>query len=843
MDKQGLVQKVYSIPIKELFKLLNSSPNGLTEEEAKKRLEIYGLNELEEKKESKFLLFIHQFNNPLVYILILASIITFLLGDYLDSGIITGIIFINGILGFLQEIKAQASLEALKNLTQIKTTVIRNNKEIKIPVSYIVPGDIVVLGEVDVVPADLRLIESSGLLVDEAILTGESIPVEKDASIILKENTPLYERKNILFKGTLVVRGKGKGIVYATGKDTEIGKIAEKVKEKSPETPLQKSLKSFSKKWILYLSVILIFIFIIGILQERDLYTLFMLMVSELVSSVPEGLPLVVTFILVIGAMKLAKKNTLVKYLPAVETLGSTTFIVSDKTGTITEGKLEVEDYYAMDKEKLFLGAALCNDAYDSKGDPLEIALLQWLEKEGFNWKEAKEKYKRVWEHPFDTSLRLMATVNDINGKKVLLVKGAFESLIKLTKGNISHLEEIHDKMAENGLRVIAVGYAEIDKIPESITDAEIEIVGLIGFLDPPKEGVKESVRVAKNAGIKVIMVTGDNIKTATAIAKMVGIYDKSSLSLKGEDLKKYSEEELYKILKRTSVVARATPEDKYRIVKVLQKNKEIVAVTGDGVNDVPALKVANLGIAMGSGSEAAKEVAKMIITDNNLKVIIDAIKYGRNIALNLRKTIYYLMSASLGEIGLISSAFLMNFPLPLHPIQILWINVVTEGVQDKTFAFNKEEKNIMKEKPKPPEKVFFDKSQIVNILYTGILLSVINLAVFLYFLEKTELKHAIAITFTSLVVNKWFDGFQAIIEQPFFKDLKKSLTINPYMYLGVGIGVALQLSATYIFPEWLHTMPLTISDWIVVISTSLLFFLLIEVKKWVNLFQKEKIK
>ncbi len=838
MDKKGQFI-AYALSKKEIFSLLKTSPEGISSEEAEKRLKIYGLNELEEKKESKLLIFFRQFNNPLVYVLIVASIITFFMGDYLDSGIITGIIFINGILGFFQEIKAQASLEALKKLTQTKTTVIRNNKEIEVPVSLIVPGDVVVLGEGDVVPADIRLIEASGLLVDEAILTGESIPVEKDAEEILPENTPIYKRKNILFKGTIVVRGKGKGVVFATGKNTEIGKIAEKIKEKSPETPLQRALKSFSKKWLLILFVLLFSIFIIGLIQGRDFYTLFLLIVSGLVSSVPEGLPLVVTFILVIGAMRLLKKKTLVKYLPSVETLGSTTFIVSDKTGTITEGKLKVEEYYSIDKEKLYLAAALCNDAYDSKGDPLEVALLKWLEKEGVNWKDIRKKYKRIWEHPFDTNLRLMATVNEIDDKKILFVKGALESLVKFTENDYSQFQKVHDEMAENGLRVIAVGFAEIEKIPDFITDTKIKLIGLIGFLDPPKEGVKYAVNTARKAGIRVIMVTGDNIKTATAVAKMVDIYKEGDLSILGENLEKYSDEELYNILKRTSVVARATPENKYRIVKILQNKREIVAVTGDGVNDVPALKVADLGIAMGSGSDAAKEVAKMIITDNNLKVIVDAIKYGRSVAINLRKTIYYLMSYSFGSLGLILSAFILNYPLPLYPIQILWINVVTEGVQDKTFAFNKEDIDVMSEKPKRPEKVFFDKKQLIDIIFAAFTMTVLTLVLFIKMLEITNINHAVAVTFTSLIVIQWVHGFQAVIYLPFFKDIKKSLTVNPYMYIGISIGIFLQLLATYLFPNWLRTVPLTVSDWEIILGTSLLFFMIIEIKKWIEFFIK----
>lgn len=828
------LENPYSKDIGEILKALNTDIKGISTEEAKRRLQIYGKNELEERKEKLYVIFLRQFNNPLVFILIVAAIITAVIGDFLDAGIITGIILINGILGFIQEVKARVSLESLKRLTEIKTNVIRDGKQVEVPVSEVVPGDIVVLGEGDVVPADLRLIESSGLLVDESVLTGESIPVEKNADVILPPETPIYERKNILFKGTLVVRGKGKGVVYATGFDTEIGKIVKRAGEKSPETPLQRALRSFSKKWLVLLIFVLITIFIIGILQGRELYTLFMLIVSELVSSVPEGLPLVVTFILVIGAVKLAKKKTLTKYLPAVETLGSATFIVSDKTGTITEGKLKVSDYYTEDKEKLFLASALCNDAYDSKGDPLEVALLKWLEREDFNWKKAREKYKRKWEHPFDTKLRLMATINEVNGRKFLFVKGAFESLINLAVNDISEFQEIHDRMADNGLRVIAVGYSEIDEISDDITKTRIKIIGLVGFLDPPKEGVKEAVETARRAGIRVVMVTGDNIKTAVAIAKMVGIYKEGDFSILGQQVDKYTEDELYRILKRTSVVARATPENKYRIVKTLQKNLEIVAVTGDGVNDVPALKVADLGIAMGSGTEAAKEVAKMIITDNNLGVIVDAVKYGRVIALNLRRTIYYLMSCSFGEIGVITSAFLMNMPLPLHPIQILWINVVTEGVQDKTFAFNKEDKDVMSEKPKKPEKVFFDKKQLFDILFAATFMALISLGVFILSLEKNT-PYAMTMAFTTLIVSQWFNGFQSIKLTPFFYKPISSFTVNPYMYLGVSIGALLQLLATYTFPEFLHITPLSLNDWIIVLVSGFIFFLILEVKKWVE--------
>ena len=828
-------KQFHSLSVKETLKALKAGKEGLSSKEAVLRLEKYGLNSIQGKKESLLTVFLRQFNNPLVYILLVAIGITTYMGDKIDAVIIGIIVLVNGLLGFFQEVKARASVESLKKMTETKAHVIRDGKEKVIPVSEVVPGDIVIVLEGDVVPADIRLIEAAGLLIDESILTGESIPVEKKADVILPEDTPLYKRNNILFKGTIVVRGKGKGVVFATGENTEIGKIAEKIKEKSPESPLNRALKAFSLKWMIILFIILGFILLLGITQGRDLYKVFLLIISELVSAVPEGLPLVVTFVLVMGSLALAKKKTLVKYLPAVETLGSATYIVSDKTGTITEGKLRVEDFKATDNEALYLTATLCNDAEEEKGDPLEVALLKWLSELGFNWKKARKAYRRIWEHPFDTHLRLMATVNKIDNENYIFVKGAFETLSRMAVNDVALFKKWHDEMAQKGLKVLTFGFSKVSRIPEDIEKAKIEIVGLVGFLDPPKRGVKEAVETARKAGIKVIMVTGDNLKTAVAVAKMVSIYKDKDVAISGSNLSGYSDEELYNLLKMTSVVARATPEDKFRIVKVLQRHREIVAVTGDGVNDVPALKVADLGIAMGGGTEAAKDVAKMIITDNNLSVIVDAVKQGRTIANNIRKVIYYLLSCSFGEIILLTSAFLFKLPLPLYPIQILWINLVTEGVQDKTFAFCKDEKNLMEEKPKKPEKTFFDRRQLFDISFVAIIMGFLNFILFIYLLGIVSYEKAVTITFSSLIANQWLNGIQAIKEEPFFKNIRKSFTVNPYMYLGSGIGFILQLGAVYIFPQWIHTVPLHFKDWIFILGTSVAVFLMIEIKKWVQ--------
>jgi len=830
---------MYYKNIDEVISQLNSSIDGLTSEEAEKRLKIYGLNELEEgKKESRLKLFLSQFNSPLIYILIIAGVIAYFLGEEKDSFVIFGLIFINGLIGFYQELKAISSIEALKKLTALKTVVKRDKKEIEIDASYLVPGDIVFLREGDIVPADIRLIWSASLLVDESILTGESVPVEKTSDIVLDENTPIYNRVNILFKGTTIVKGKAIGIVYATGKNTEIGKIAEKAKLKSPKSPLSQAIADFSKKWVIVLIIILSLIFLIGILQGRSIKDMFFYTVAQLVSAVPEGLPIVLTITLVVGSLRLLRNKTLVKYLPAVETLGSATYICSDKTGTITEGKLKVEKVYTTDEENTILNAILCNDSDGERGDPLEIALIKWVEENNIDWIKIREEYKREIDIPFDTQKRYMAVIVKKDEKYILYIKGAFESLISMSENqDYEKLNKIHDEMAENGLRVLAFGYAVLDDMNQNIEEIKIKITGLIGFLDPPRDKVAEAVKIAKKAGIRIIMITGDNILTAKAIAKSVGIFEEKDLAVEGKELNNLNEKELYNLLKKISVIARAAPEDKFRVVKALQENGEVVAVTGDGVNDVPALKVADLGIAMGSGSEAAKEASKMVITDNNLSVIVNAIKIGRIINQNISKVILYLLSTNIFEIMYLSLAILSGMKLPLYPTHILWINLVTDGVQDKAFPFTKEEKNVLEEKPKKPKEVFIGKIQIIRILYNGIFMGISHFILFYYLINKFSYEIALTISFCSAVISQWSVGIQSIKLEPYFKDIKKSFTINPYIYFGIGIGVLLQFSAIYIFPQFFHVVPLSFNEFLYALILPILIFIAIELRKWVEIF------
>jgi len=827
----------HSLTIENLFKIYKTSYQGLNQEESEKRLKLYGENLLKEKEESKLIIFLRQFNSVLVYVLLIASLISFFTYKYVDFFVIIFLIFINGIIGFVQEIKALSSIKALKKLTESKTKVIRNNHILEISSSKIVPGDITLFTEGSIITADIRLFDSQSLMVDESTITGESLPVIKDHTAKIPKEALPYELKNTLLSGTTVVRGIGKGIVTKTGNNTYFASIAAE-KEKSPKTPLTKAIELFSKRYVIFLIIIFVIIGIIGFFQNRSWIDLTYILIAELVSSLPEGLPIVVTTVMVVGAIALSKKKTLIRYLPSVETLGSATIIASDKTGTITEGKLLVKDYFSKDIEKTKLIASLCNDAKNDVGDPIDIALSHWAE----DFDKINEKHTRLKSYPFDVNLRMMATMSEIKGKKTLLIKGAYESLKEIAQNtkDFEELEKSLYSMSEKGLRTLALGIG--DFIETDFKNWKINIVAIIGFLDPPKKGVKEAVFEAKRANIKVMMITGDFPLTAKTIAEEVGIFKKENNILTGKEIDQMEDKTLYEALKNTTVLARILPEHKSRIVRVLQKNKQIVAVSGDGVNDVPALKTADLGIAMGSGTEAAKNVSKMIITDSNLKVIIDAIKNGRIIVNNIRKVIYYLLSSGLQEITLISLAILINLPLPLTPLQILWINIVTDGVQDKTFPFAKDEEDVMKKKPQKPSKQFFNISQIINILTFGLSSGFLTLELFKHLLKNYSYVVSLTIIFSSVVVMQWANGIQAQKEkEPFFKNIKKSFTINPFIFLGIAIGIILQLFAVYVAEDIFSSIKIPIHLWIYPLIMFLVAFFLVEIRKWIFLLIKRK--
>ncbi len=826
----------HALSIEETFKELEVTTSGLKDEEVKKRQSYFGKNTLEEETTSLFRIFFRQFKSIPIYVLFAASLVSIVVGEWLDCTVILGIVLINGLLGFWQEAKAEASLSALKKMTESRNKVVRNGEYLEVPSSELVPGDYILLQEGDVVTADVRLTESTGLMVDESSMTGESVPVIKDHEVILEEKALPYELTNMLLAGTVVVRGLGYGVVAKTGKKTYLASIAEKAIEASPKTPLNKAIDFFMRRFVLILIVVFILLGVIGFMQGRNLMDLSYILVAGLVSAVPEGFVVVVTLIMVLGSLALSKKHTLIRSLSSVETLGSVTFLASDKTGTITEGKLVVKEVYAKDLEKLKKIAALCNDANESSEDPLDIALSKWVE----NYDQYRANYPRVWTHPFDTHLMLMATVNKVDDHEELYIKGAFEVLKEKAEGHEEY-EVALTSFLEQGLRVIAFGEGQWEDNTDP-SSWKIKMVGLIGFLDPPKAGVKEAIISAKKAGIHILMITGDHPMTAKAIAQEVQIWEENDHIITGQQVEDFSDEELLVALKKSTVLARVLPEHKYRIVKLLQEAKEIVAVTGDGVNDVPALKAADIGIAMGSGTEAAKSVSQMVIVDSNLKVIIGAIRNARVISDNIRKVIYFLVSTTLQEVVLMVLAIISRLPLPLLAIQILWINLVGDGVQDKTFPFAKEEGNVMSRRPRRPEKQFFDGVQITRIFSFGLLVGLMCFFLYVYLIRIYSPCLVSTILFTCVTVAQWANGIQAQKEvEPFFKNVVHSLKINPYIYLGIGLGVLLQLITIYVAPKVFHVMPLEFSYWRYPSLFFIATFAIVEVRKWAEYLWSKK--
>jgi Ca2+-transporting ATPase len=825
-----LPENPHALPSETLRHLLGTGPGGLGEAEARARLALFGRNILEEERESRLALFLRQFRSLLIYILVLAAIISLFVADIKDFLIIIFIVLVNSVIGFWQELRAEASLEGLKKLTESRVRVVREGIGQVIPSEELVPGDLVVLAEGDLVTADIRLTETSALAVDESSLTGESLPVIKDHAASVPEDAPPYDLENSLLSGTSIVRGTGRGYVVRTGRGTYFAGLAELAQERSPESPFTRAIGDFSRSYITLLIGIFTIVGIIAVFQGRPPAGIAYLLVAQMVSAVPEGLPIVVTIIMVVGAMALSRRKTLVRHLPAVETLGSATIIASDKTGTITEGRLSVHEAYALDDDALLLAAALCNDARDGSGDPIDVALSRWVGEYG----KIRSDNPRFWVFPFDTVKKLMATANRTAGEEQFFIKGAYEELRKYANNipRLGFLEQELDAMAGRGLRVLAFGAGRWHG--EDPASWSYSIVGIVGFLDPPKPSAAAAVRTAREAGVRVVMITGDYSLTAKEIARSVHIWREGDTVLTGPEIEGMADEALLAVLKTTTVLARILPEHKYRIVKLLQEHGEIVTVTGDGVNDVPALRAADLGIAMGSGTEAAKSAAKMVIVDNDLSVIVDAIRNARVIVDNIRKVIYYLVSTSLTEIVLITTSVLAGLPLPLLPIQILWVNLVTDGVQDKTFPFIGEEGNVMARRPTQPSKQFFDRRQVRRILTFGLSVGLLGYGMFWYLLGLYPYELAVSIMFTAFVCLQWCNGLQAQLEhEPYLRDIRRSATINPYIFLGIGAGICLQLVAIYVIPGVFGVVPLAPWHWVHVIALSLAAFLIIEAVKW----------
>ena len=783
--------------VKDVEKELETNQEtGLSAEEVAKRKETYGLNQLKEKKKkSLFMRFVDQFKDFSIIILIIAAIVSGFVGvaegeGITDTIIILIVVILNAVIGVTQESKAEKSLEALQKLTDHASKVVRDGNVTVVPAKELVPGDIVVLDTGDYIPADLRIIEAVNLKTQESSLTGESVPVDKTTEKIDGEDVGIGDRTNMLFSSSLVTYGRGKGIVVETGMTTEVGKIAEMINETEEQiTPLQQKLNKLGKTLGITAIVICVVIFIIGLFQQKEPIHMFMTAVSLAVAAIPEGLVAVSTIVLAIGVQKMVKRNAIVKKLPAVETLGSATVICSDKTGTLTQNKMTVEKVFlngeikdleeidskhvSEDMTTLVYANMLCNDTKIAKdgtltGDPTETALVDMAFTLNFD-PSIYDRMTRIAEVPFDSDRKLMTTVNKVNQSYIAYTKGGVDELLRICKGYVYNNEikndlenyavtirQKNEEMAKEALRVLACAYKEFDHEPtkEELENIESDLifVGMVGMIDPPREEAKKAVEKCKTAGIKTVMITGDHKITATAIAKKLGILENEDEAITGAELEKMSDEDLQKHVRQYSVYARVSPEHKVRIVKAWQKNGEIVAMTGDGVNDSPALKTSDIGCAMGIvGTDVAKEAADVILTDDNFATIVSAVEEGRRIYDNILKVIQFLLSSNIGEVVVLFLATLLT-PLfaqwfgitdiahleILLPIHILWINLVTDSLPALALAFDPANADIMNRKPNKPGKGVFTKGMTWRIVYQGVMIGLLTLGAFMIGLATT---------------------------------------------------------------------------------------------------------
>ena len=846
-----------------LRRLQTSTKMGLADNEIESRKEKYGSNKLQEKKKENIVIkFIKQFNDFMIIILIIASIISAFTSymqrenDYVDSIIIIAIVILNAIMGLVQEARAEKSIESLKKLTPQIAKVIREGKIQEINAEELVPGDIIELEAGNYVPADCRIIEGFNLKIEESSLTGETEPVEKSEAQILEEKIPLGDMKNMGFMASIVVSGHGKAIVTDTGMNTKIGKIANMInEEEAPETPIQKKLSEVGKTLGIVCLVICAIIYVIGILKKIEPIEMFMTSVGLAVAAIPEGLPAIVTIMLSIGVTKMARKNSIIRKLPAVETLGCSNVICSDKTGTLTQNKMTVVKTISDDEELLLKLGCMCTDCdiKDEKeaiGEPTEVAIVNNALLKGINKKELYNKMNRISEIPFDSNRKLMTTIHRLESGYRSITKGAPDVMINkcdriYRNGKIERLSEEEKRkiqnqntqLADDALRVIAVGYRDFEFMRKDVTNLEENLifVGLIGMIDPPREGVKEAVRTCKKAGIKTVMITGDHIATAKAIAKELGILEMGDMAITGAELDNISDNELTRNIASYSVFARVTPEHKVRIVKAWQKTGAVVAMTGDGVNDSPALKNADIGIAMGKGgTDVAKNASDMVLMDDNFVTIVQAIRQGRNIFDNIKKAIHFLIATNIGEITTIFIGLLLGLQSPLLAIQLLWINLVTDSLPAIALGLEKEEKGIMERKPRNSKKSIFADGLWSKIITEGIMLGVLDLFIFSLGNNLYGIDVARTMAFVALGLLELVHSFNIKSEGSI---LKKGALNNKFLMGSFILGTLLQVIVVIIpyFANIFSLVTLNQTQWLYTIIISLLPLPIIEMQKWIN--------
>ncbi|RLG74877.1 MAG: ATPase [Thermoprotei archaeon] len=877
----------WSIPVDIVLSRFRTHPfKGLKSSIAEDRIKKYGPNIIKEaKKRSVFMIFIDQFKSFLVLILIVASLFSIILGEVKDALVILAIVLLMSLLGFIQEYRAEKTIEALRKLTTPKAKVIRDGVLKIINASQVVPGDLVIVEEGDRVPADIRLIESLELHVDESSFTGESIPVLKNASAIVSPKAPIYERKNMVFMGTYVIRGKGKGVVVATGMNTELGKIARAIEEVPMEkTFLQKSLDRLGKNLgYMFIASVLI-VFILGYVRGLGTFLeLLMTSIALAVAAIPEGLPAIVTIILALGVWRMAKRNAIVKKISQVETLGITTVICTDKTGTLTknemtvrkvvlpsglvadvsgsgyslEGKIHVNgrevDVESLPEEfKLLIEAAvLCNNAFlrieNGKvrimGDPLEASLLILAEKAGVSTNSLRGIRVRVHEIPFDSSRKMMTTVHRVSGEFIVYCKGAPEvilskskyvmingEVIKLADEVIKQIESEVKNYASQALRILAFAFKKVKELDARKLEQDLVFLGFVGIMDPPREEVYEAIAKAKEAGIKVIMVTGDHKETAIAIAKEIGLEVEGKLVLTGKELEEISDEELEKIVDNVAIFARVTPSHKVKVVKALKNRGHIVAMTGDGVNDAPALKMADIGIAMGiRGTDVAKEAADLILLDDNFSTIVKAVEEGRIIYDNVKKPIRYLISANIGEVASILLSEIANLPLIFRPAQILWMNLITDSFPAIALGLEPSEPGIMSKKPKDIIKELFTLRTMSYAIFIGLIMAVITMFLYLTNLPL-NISYARAAAFTFIVFSQVMYALSSRSAENTITKL--GILSNRSMVYALIVSIVLQLLAIYGLPSMFDVEPLSLSDLSLIMLISLIIILVDETRK-----------
>ena len=845
--------------------------NGLSSTEALRRLEKYGKNKLEtKKKKTLFKQFLSQLKDVMIYILIIAAMISAFLGEISDALIILLVIIINAVIGVIQESKAEKALDALKELSTPKALVKRDGSLKEILSEDIVPGDIVIIDAGRYIPGDLRLIDTANLKIEESAFTGESVPSEKDASFLPDKEIPIGDQNNMAFMSTLATYGRGVGVVVGTGMNTEIGKIAKMIEqEENDETPLQKKLSELGKILGFLAVGICILIFIISFFQGRDLLEMFLTSISLAVAAIPEGLPAIVAIVLALGVQRMVKKNAIIRKLPAVETLGSVSIICSDKTGTLTQNKMTVTTVYTNDsyikesefnlndnESKLLVDCmVLCNDAtYSEKsqtGDPTEIALLESPFKLNILKEKLEKEFKRIDEIPFDSDRKLMTTVNLVDEKKArVFTKGALDSILSIcnkisvngklldfTKEYKAKVLENSNIMSDKALRVLAFAYKDISKenIVLDSLEKDLVFIGMVGMIDPPRLEVKDSIKLCKSAGITPVMITGDHKNTAFAIANELGIAEDISQAITGHEIDKFKEEEFNEKIINYRVFARVSPEHKVKIVKAFKSHGNIVSMTGDGVNDAPSLKAADIGVAMGiTGTDVSKGASDMILTDDNFSTIVSAVEEGRKIYLNIKKSIVFLLSCNLGEILTLFTAILLNWNSPLQPIHILWVNLITDSFPALALGVDKTKEDVMNNPPRNPKESIFVKSDKIQLIINGVLIGGITLFAFKLGerLYADSLIHAQTMAFVVLSVSQLF------LSLSLRSNTKSAFSLgifsNKYLVYSILLGIFLQviiISISFIANIFKVT-PLLLYDWIVVILVSLIPFAINEILK-----------